>query len=170
MTKPNSRALPAARTWAAVVAAATLLGCAAPGTVAPQQASMDQVRDRVGLPTDIRFAANGDELWEFATGPGGTQTYLMRMGKDGRVQEVTQLLTPERFRLVEVGRTTKAQIRDLFGRPSDLRRFRSGLVWEWRAQFGPELGHYAVRFDDSGIVREKMMLTDPQTDDGKDSQ
>jgi hypothetical protein len=159
------------RSCAAAAAAVIFFGCAAPGSVAPQQATMSQVRDRVGLPTDIRFDANGEELWEYAQGPSGTDTHLIRMGKDGRVKSVTQLLTVERFGDVQVGKTTKAQIRDWLGRPSDLRYLGSGLVWEWRVKLSPELGHLAVRFDDAGIVREKMVLTDPQTDDGKgDSQ
>lgn len=155
---------------AAAMAAVVLGGCAAPGSVAPQRMTGDELRHRVGLPTDIRFSPSGDELWEYATGPNGTTTHLMRLGKDGRVEEVKQLLTPEQFSRIQPGTTTKAEVRDLLGRPSDVRRYRSGLVWEWRAQFGPELGHYAVRFDERGIVRERMMLTDPQTDDGKDSQ
>lgn len=152
---------------AAATAAMALFGCAAPGTVVPQQSTLAQVRDRVGFPTDVRFDANGDELWEYARGPSGTETYLIRGGRDGRVKQVTQLLTVDRFAQVEVGKTTKAQIRDWLGRPSDLRYLGSGLVWEWRVLINPELGHLAVRFDENGIVREKMVLTDPQTDDGK---
>jgi hypothetical protein len=159
------------RSCAAAAAAVILFGCAAPGSVVPQQATATEVRDRVGLPTDIRFDANGEELWEYATGPSGTETYLIRMSRDARVKEVTQIITVDRFAEVQVGKTTKAQIRDWLGRPSDLRYLRNGLVWEWRVNLRPELGHLAVRFDDADIVREKMVLTDPQTDDGKgDSQ
>ena len=159
------------RTCAAAAVAVILVGCAAPGSMVPQQSTATQVRDRVGLPTDIRFGANGEELWEYTTGPNGTETYLISMARDGRVQSVTQLLTVDRFNEVQVGKTTKAQVRDWMGRPSDLRYLRSGLVWEWRVNLQPQLGHLAVRFDDAGVVLEKMVLTDPQTDDGKgDSQ
>lgn len=152
---------------ALATAATALFGCAAPGSVVPQQATASEVHDRVGLPTDIRFAANGDELWEYARGPSGTETYVMRIGKDGRVQDVTQLLTDARFSQVQPGSTTKAQVRDWMGRPSDVRYLRSGLFWEWRTRVGPELGHYVVRFDEQGVVRERMVVTDPQTDGGK---
>lgn len=150
-----------------VVCAAGLAGCAAPGSIVPKQSSASSVRDRVGLPTDIRFDRNGNELWEYATGPSGAETYLVRIGRDGHVQEVTQLLTQERFDRIQPGTTTKAEVRDLLGRPSDLRYLYSGLAWDWRVRLGPEWGHYAVRFDEAGIVREKMVLTDPQTDDTK---
>jgi hypothetical protein len=150
-----------------VLAVLWLSGCATPGSLVPQQSTADDARSRVGLPTDIRFSANGDELWEYARGPAGMQTDVVRIGRDGRVEEVTQLLTPERFDRIVVGKTTKQQMRELLGRPSDLRYLPSGLVWEWRARVGPENGHYAVRFDNANVVREKMVLTDPHSDDGK---
>lgn len=150
-----------------VLAVLALSACATPGSLVPQQSSAANARDRVGLPTDIRFDANGEELWEYARGPAGMQTDLVRIGRDGKVKDVTQLLTPERFDRIIAGKTTKQQMRDLLGRPSDLHYLPSGLVWEWRARVGPENGHYAVRFDDRDIVREKMVLTDPHSDDGK---
>jgi len=152
---------------AAVLIALSLSGCGTPGSLVPQQSTASNARDRVGLPTDIRFDANGDELWEYATGPAGMQTDLVHIGRDGKVKKVTQLLTPERFDRIVVGKTTKQQMRDLLGRPSDLRYLPSGLIWEWRARIGPEFGHYAVRFDDGNVVREKMVLTDPHSDDDR---
>jgi hypothetical protein len=152
---------------ALLAAVAVVYGCAAPGTLVPEQSTATFVRDRVGLPTDIRFDANGEELWEYATGPSGTQTYLVRIGRDRRVKEVTPLLTKERFDRIAPGTTTKAELRDLLGRPSDLHYLRSGLVWDWRVHLGPESGHYAVRFDENDVVREKMVITDPITDDGE---
>jgi len=156
--------------WCSLASAAALVlfGCASPGSVVPQQSTASNVRDRVGLPTDIRFDANGDELWEYARGPAGMETYLIHIGKDGRVREVTQLLSSDRFDRILPGKTTKAEVRDLLGRPSDLRYLQSGLAWDWRVRVGPQNGHYAVRFDDNGVVREKMVLTDPASDDGKE--
>lgn len=151
-----------------LAAALFLSGCASPGSVVPRQSTASDVRDRVGLPTDIRFDANGDELWEYARGPAGMETYLIRIGKDGRVREVSQLLSSERFDRILPGKTTKAEVRALLGRPSDLRYLQSGLAWDWRVRVGPQDGHYAVRFDGNDIVREKMVLTDPSSDDGKE--
>lgn len=145
-----------------------LSGCASPGSVIPQQSTASDVRTRVGLPTDIRFDANGDELWEYARGPAGMETFLIRIGKDGRVKDVTQLLTADRFGRIVPGKTTKAEVRDLLGRPSDLHYLHSGLAWDWRVRVGPQDGHYAVRFDGNDVVREKMVLTDPSGDDGKE--
>ncbi|MDH3438756.1 MAG: hypothetical protein OEN48_17475, partial [Betaproteobacteria bacterium] len=88
--------------------ASVLAGCAAPGSFVPQQSTITDVRARMGSPTDIRFDRDGDELWEYATGPRGTETYLFRFGKNGRVKAVTQLLTEEQFGKIVPTQTTKA--------------------------------------------------------------
>ena len=146
--------------------AAALVGCASPRALVPDQSTAADVRNRIGRPTDIRFAANGDELWEYATGPSGTETYLVRIAKDGKVLKVTQLLTEERFRRIVEGKTTKAEVRDLLGQPADESYLPSGLVWEWRAHLGPQDGILAVRFDKNDIVSEKMVLMDMLIDGG----
>ena len=151
---------------AALLATAVLMGCASPSTLVPDQSTAADVRNRVGRPTDIRFAANGDELWEYATGPKGTETYLVRMGKDGKVLKVTQLLTEKQFGRIQEGKTTKAEVRDLLGQPADESYLPSGLVWEWRVNLGPQEGFFAVRFDQNGIVSEKMVLQDSPMDGG----
>ncbi len=149
------------------LAAFALFGCASPTTLVPQQSTLNDVHDRVGPPTDVRVDANGDELWEYAKGPAGYETWLVRIGQDSKVKSVTQLITQEHFDRIVVGKTTKTQMRELFGRPSDVRRFGNGLVWEWRAQIPPaERGVYAVRFENDNVVREKMVLPDPKTDGG----
>ncbi len=144
----------------AVIAAFALLGCASPRTVVPQQSMASDLRSTIGLPTDIRFDANGDELWEYAKGPSGTETYLVRVGRDGKVKDVTQLLTTARFDRIVPGKTTKAEVRDLLGRPSDIEYLKSGLVWEWRVLVQPAKGFFNVRFDDNNIVRDKIVLMD----------
>lgn len=149
-----------------LLAAAILAGCASPRTLVPDQSTAADVRNRIGRPTDIRFAPNGDELWEYATGPSGTETYLVRIGKGGKVLKVTQLLTEEQFGRIKEGTTTKAEVRDLLGEPADESYLPSGLVWEWHVNLGPQDGFFAVRFDANNIVREKMVLINSPIDDG----
>jgi SmpA / OmlA family len=152
----------------ALLAALLLAGCASPGSMKPNQSTMTDVRARSGTPTDIRFDRNGDELWEYATGPAGYETFLIRFGADGRVKSVTQLLTPERLMQVEPGRMTKAQVRDLLGRPSDESFTMSGPVWSWRFQDGAQIGNLAVSFNPDNTVKERMVLPDPTGGDSKD--
>jgi hypothetical protein len=98
---------------------AALAGCAGPRAMVPGQSTIVEMRARVGTPTDIRFDRNGDELWEYATGPMGYETYLVRIGTDGKVREVTQILTEDQMMKLVPGTMTKADARNLLGRPSD---------------------------------------------------
>jgi hypothetical protein len=140
--------------------AGALAGCAAPGSFTPQQSTITDVRARMGSPTDIRFDRNGDELWEYATGPRGTETYVFRFGKDGRIKAVTQLLTEEQFGKIAPNQTTKAGARDLLGRPSDASFLRNGTSWSWRVRVGARDGHFVVRFGPNDVVLDKIVLFD----------
>ncbi len=142
-------------------------GCAGPSALVPQESTATQVRDRMGAPTDIRFDRNGDELWEYATGPAGTQTWLVRLGPDGRVKERVQLLTAENFARIVPGKSSKRDVRDILGRPGDQSYFHGEAVWEWRMQDSPRTGRYMVRFTVDNVVKEALVLLDPSEGDGR---
>lgn len=137
-----------------------LAACAGPRGIVPAQSTLTDVRASLGSPSDIRFDRNGDELWEYARGPMGTQTYLIRAGKDGRVKSVTQLLTEEQFGKIQPGQSNKAAVRDLLGRPSDQAFLYNGTSWTWRARVGPQNGHFVVHFDPNDVVLDKIILID----------
>lgn len=148
------------------ILAGALAGCANPGSFVPQQSTITQVRAGMGSPTDIRFDGNGDELWEYATGPGGTATYLFRFGKDGRVKAVTQLLTEEQFGKIVLNQTTKPGVRDLLGRPSEQYFLANGTSWGWRVRVGARDGRFAVRFGANDVVVDKGIIFDGSPDGG----
>lgn len=141
--------------------AAALTGCASPRSVAPGATVVD-VLARVGPPTDIRIDQNGDELWEYATGPVGTETYLVRSGVDRRVKEVTQLLTEDQMNKIVPGKMTKADVRHLLGKPSEQTFTAAGTVWSWRfRRDGVQLGYLTVRFNPDNTVFERIAIIDP---------
>ena len=139
------------------VLAGTLAACAAPGSFVPGRNTMTQVRASVGTPTDIRFAQDGDELWEYAKGPSGTETYLFRFGRDGQLKAVTQLLTEEQFGKIVPGQTTKSAARDLLGRPSNTVFMQNGSSWSWHVRVGNRDGQFVVDFGADGIARDKKV-------------
>ncbi len=143
-----------------LVAGLMLAACANPGSFVPQQSTITDVRARMGSPTDIRFDQNGAELWEYATGPRGRETYLFRFGKDGKVQAVTQLLTEEQFGKIVPDQTTKAGVRDLLGRPADEAFLRDGTSWSWRVRVGSRDGRFVVRFRPDGVAVDKAVVFD----------
>jgi len=128
----------------------------------PGQSTVVEMRAKVGTPTDIRFDRNGDELWEYATGPMGYETYLVRIGTDGKVKEVTQMLTEDQMMKLVPGTMTKADARNLLGRPSDQTFTASGTVWSWRfMKFGVQPGYLTVRFNPDNTVMDRIVILDP---------
>jgi len=148
------------KTLLLLVLAVGVAGCATPASFTPQQSTITDVRARMGSPTDIRFDRNRDELWEYATGPSGTDTYLFRFGKDGHLEAVTQLLTEEQFGKIVPKQTTKAAVRDLLGRPSDESFLRNGTSWSWHVRIGSRDGQFVVRFGPDDIVLDKNVVFD----------
>ena len=143
------------------LSAAVLAGCASPRSFAPGSGIVD-VRARVGTPTDIRFDRNGDELWEYARGPEGWETWLVRVGADGKVKNVSQLLTDEQLMKIVPGTMTKADARNLLGRPSDEMFTGAGTVWSWRfKRYGGVPGYLTVRFNPDNTVMERIAIIDP---------
>jgi hypothetical protein len=141
---------------------AALAGCVGPRAMVPGQSTIVEMRARVGTPTDIRFDRNGDELWEYATGPMGYETYLVRIGTDGKVKEVTQILTEDQMLKLVPGTMTKADARNLLGRPSDQTFTASGTVWSWRfMKFGVQPGYLTVRFNPDNTVMDRIVILDP---------
>jgi hypothetical protein len=153
-------------TLALLLSAVLLASCANPRVLVPNQSTIMDMRNRVGLPTDIRFDRNGDELWEYAQGPSGYETYLVHIGKDGKVAAVTQLLTEERLLSIVLGTMSKPDVRHLLGRPSDETFFDGEAVWSWRFMAGVRPGHLAVRFNRDNTVKERMVILDPSMDGG----
>ena len=141
--------------------AAVLAGCASPRSFAPG-ASMVELLAKAGPPTDIRMDSNGDELWEYATGPLGTVTYLVRSGADGKVKEITQVLTEDRMNTIVPGKMTKDDVRRILGKPSEVSFTAAGTVWSWRfLRDGVQPGYLTVRFNADNTVYERIAIIDP---------
>lgn len=141
-------------------------GCADPRYLVPGQSTTSDVRARLGTPTDTYTDRNGDQLLQYATGPEGFMTYQVRLGTDGRVKEVTQLLTEEQFAKVSPGTTTKAEVKNLLGRAMEEMVYSAGLTWSWRFSLGArQPGFLVVTFNPDDTVKDKIILIDPSGDD-----
>jgi hypothetical protein len=138
-----------------------LAGCGSTGSLVPGQSSQADVRARLGAPTEVRKDRNGDELWEYAGGAEGHETYLVRIGADGKVKEVTQLVTEERLLTLVPGRTTRPEVRTLLGRPAEERMTGVGETWSWRyVADGGLRGHLYVSFNRDNTVRDRGAVID----------
>jgi hypothetical protein len=145
-------------TLLAVLAAAVLAGC---GTLVPGQSTQADVRARLGAPTDVTKDRNGDEVWEYAGGAEGHETHRVRIGADGKVKEVTQIVTQERLLTLMPGKSTKQDVRELLGRPAEERRTGIGETWAWRTVVDGGLrGHLFVTFNADSTVRDRGTVID----------
>lgn len=136
-------------------------GCATAHSLVAGQSTEADVRARMGTPTDTRVDRSGDRIWEYATGPEGFHTYLVRMGADGTVREVTQVLTEEQLSRIVPAKTTKAEVRLLLGRPSQEDAYGVGLTWSWRYKKGDvQPGHLVVSFNHDDTVRDTTAIID----------
>lgn len=141
-------------------------GCANPRSLVAGQSTEADVRARMGKPTDTRVDRNGDSIWEYSTGPQGFETYHVRIGADGKVKDVTQLLTEEQLDKVIPGKTTQTEVRHLLGRPFEEVTYLPGLTWSWRyLRTGSLPGWLVVTFNSDGTVKDKIAILE-QSDDG----
>lgn len=141
-----------------------LAGCAMPSAIVPNTTTADELLKELGQPTDKRANPQGGELWEYAYGPEGTETWLFGVDNSRMVRSSTQLLTEERLRQVVPGKTTETEVRALLGKPREITRYREETAWEWRARIGPDYGIYVVRFGFDGRATGINILRDMKID------
>ena len=107
-------------------------GCAnlpgiAPGTSAAAVEAAD------GKPFRMWPEAGGGSSWEYPLGPEGRYTYMVRLGPDGRVSRVDQVLGWDTFTLITRG-MPMAEVEHLLGRPysTGTMPMTGQTVWAWR--------------------------------------
>jgi hypothetical protein len=117
-----------------LLAVAVLAGCTSFSGIAPGTPA-ERVQARVGAPGMVWKNPDGSELWEYALGPNGFETYMVTIGSDHAVQEVHQVLTDEYFSKVRFG-MDRDQVRRLLGKPGEvmMNPSRDEETWTWRYQ------------------------------------
>lgn len=139
-----------------------LAGCAAMQRTMP---SIGEPRETViakfGAPTGSYRSADGDVL-EYATGPFGQQTWMARIGPDGRLASFEQVLTGEKFATLKIGQATKDDVRRTLGRPAETSYLALPdlEVWSYRyKENGVWNSMMHAHFDRQGVLR--MMQNGP---------
>ena len=128
----------------------------------PGVSTVAQVEALMGAPAERRVAADGGSVGVFARGPLGRHTYLVTFGADGVMRSIDQVLTYANADKVIPGSSTREQVRELLGPPSDISRLprQEREVWEYKWLHYQERRVLWVQFSDDGIVRESMNLHD----------
>ncbi len=145
-----------------IALSAALLGaCAGMGPPPPVGAPEAQVVASMGNPTAV-YQDGQERLLEYATGPFGQYTTMARIGADGRLRSLEQVLNEQKFATLKVGVATRDDVLRTLGRPAE----RSYLalpkleVWTYRyKESGVWNSMMHVHFDQAGVLR--MMMNGP---------
>ncbi len=135
-----------------IAASLAAAGCVSYGGFTPGVSTVSEVRSKAGRPTDVRFSS-GEEIWEYATGPEGYETYAVAFDGNGVVRSARQVLTEDNIHRLIPGKTTREETRNLLGRPGDAYEMNGSETWEWRFKpqgFAPEI--LVVSFGSDGLV------------------
>ena len=155
------------RTFLALATSLALVGCTSysgRGLVAGQS-SAEEVEALMGPAADRRSGADGEALRYYPRQPYGREMYVARIGPDGRLRAIEQRLTEANVARLAPGSSRADEVRDLFGPPYQVTAF-SRLerdVWTYKMYGdGTRPKDLYVQFSRDGIVREVMMMDDPQ--------
>lgn len=124
-----------------------------------------EVRTAMGQPETVWEEADGSRTLEYPKGPEGTRTWMVDIGKDGRLSDYRQVLNEQNFARIVAG-MSRDEVRRMLGKPRTIVQFRlkNEEVWDWRylqPTLVPRL--FNVHFDiGSGKVVRTSSSEDPQ--------
>ena len=147
--------------------AVVLAGCAsyAGRGLVPGQSSADEVEALMGPAAERRPGADGETVRYYPRQPNGRETYAARFGLDGRLRAIEQRLTVANLARLAPGATRADDVRSLFGPPYKVDTFArlAREVWTYKMYGdGYQPKDLYVQLSSDGIVREVMMVDDPQ--------
>ena len=152
----------------AILASLLLAGCASfDGKGLASGSSVAQVEAVMGPPKDKVAVAGGDTIWFYPRGPFSPYTFAVRMSAAGTMLSVEQVLTMENFSKIRIGQSTGRDVRELIGPPMGSKRLerQQREVWGYTVESQIGVRHYLyVQFSADGIVREVIMVRDPNLD------
>ena len=152
------------KTLLALCLAATLAACASIDGrgLTPGQSTATDVESLMGAPAEKRQV--GAETWYYyPRQPYGRQTYVARVGQDGRLIALERRLTDETLAKIVPNTTRSEQVRDLLGPPWQTARYGrlERDIWTWSVNRWGNVGLPAqlhVQISPDGVVREVYLI------------
>ena len=138
--------------------ACIITGCSSFSGVSPGDSDTD-VKDKVGAPVTVWKNPDGSELWQYPRGFYATQTFVITIGSDRHVTDISQVLSEPYFSKIQAGMSRDDVFR-ILGRPREVWNFpaRDEETWTWR-YFDTTYMFFNVLFDRSaGTVRSTQRL------------
>lgn len=149
-------------TAAVVLAAMVLTACAGNGVQAyglkTNVNTMQDVRNRIGMPSNIRFDGNGNEIWEYNNNPTGYFAYRFVFDQNNVIREGRRFRVQDDQWRVRRGMTAQ-EVTAIMGEPSAVYFIRGSRHWEWRVHRAGSMQHRMVtQFDFDGKVLSSVFI------------
>ena len=122
------------------------------------------VRRQFGDPATVTAEADGTRTLDYPRQPEGWTNYVVRIGADGKMSSLRQLLNNDNFARVKPGQTQQ-DVRSILGRPAATVPYalKQQEVWDWRCKpSGQESKLFSVTFDRSGRGVSTALADDPR--------
>jgi hypothetical protein len=151
---------------AAFVLMLALTGCAGysgSGLVAGQSTA-DEVEALMGPAAETRQNPAGETVRYYSRLPYGRQTYAARIGLDGKLLALEQRLTDANVGKIRPGTSRAEEVRELIGPPYRVETFGNleREIWSYKMFSGFSPKDLYVQLSRDGVVREVILLDDPQ--------
>lgn len=150
---------------AAVLLAALLAGCAAPGAGIAPGSPVGAVTQRMGAPTGEYALPGGGRRLEYASGPFGRRTQMFDFDAAGQLVRAEQVLTEANFNAIRAGMNS-GEVLTRIGKPAKVWAIprQRQTVWSYRYE-SPFCQWFMVGLDPQGVVMDTSYGPDPLCDD-----
>lgn len=148
--------------WAVLAVALSLPGAllaqSKPWGIDPGRSTMKDVRSRIGMPSVIKFNAEGDEVWEYNNNPNGFHAYRIVFGAGNVVKSARRIRVDADRLQIKPGMTSKELV-EIMGEPSLIYFIRNRLYWEWRLHyFGNQRHRLVAEFDEDYKLKSTALI------------
>ncbi|MBU6257401.1 MAG: outer membrane protein assembly factor BamE [Burkholderiales bacterium] len=123
-----------------------------------------QVRQQFGSPDQIEVESDGTRVLSYPRQPEGWTNYEIRIGPDGKMSSLRQLLNEDNFARVQPGMRSM-DVRRMLGKPAQTRHYdlKNETVIDWRfKQRGQESKLFSVTFGADAKVLSTAIGDDPR--------
>jgi hypothetical protein len=121
------------------------------------------VKKQFGEPDAVFPNADGSRTFEYTRQPAGQENYFVKIGADGKMASLRQVLKASEFAKIVPG-MDKDQVRQTIGRPAKSTKFDlkpDEEHWDWRWLDGQQSKIFTVTFNPEGKVIKTAVIDDP---------
>lgn len=126
-------------------------------------ATETDVRKQFGDPVTVTVEPDGTRTLDYPRQPEGWTNYVIKIGPDGKMSSLRQLLNDDNFAKVQPGMDAQ-QVRNLLGRPAEQKKYdlKNEEVWSWRFKPVNESKLFTVTFGPDRKVLASAKADDPR--------